>query len=395
MTGFASCPGIVIITLITSLISIPVKAEIWTNEISDVQYGRIGSNVTLLCSASRNGSAVEWRLNGTRVVSSFAVLQNGNLILTNSDSTMEGNYSCHDKKGQLLRATALRLGYGPALLRIHCIAANYYSICCSWEQNVKTFLPTEYISTFRHASKASETCHQDFFRTNVCTIKNPKNWHSSYVVNITEVNPLGSTFTLSRIQFLDIVKPDPPERVSAEPVHGSPRRLRVYWEYPATWPKESSFPLRFQVQYKPVESRSWSVVEATHLTTELTDVLAGHFHIIQVRAMDLLGNGNWSEWSTEIKALPWLEPTPKPEESESSTQSHTENTDHSSTSESKVESEEQYEKLALLVSLGSLGGVFLALLAFFTILIWVRHKGKEETSKQELTSMMKMKSLPM
>lgn len=47
-------------------------------------------------------------------------------------------------------------------------------------------------------------------------------------------------------------------------------------------------------------------VEATHLTTELTDVLAGHFHIIQVRAMDLLGNGNWSEWSTEIKALPWL-----------------------------------------------------------------------------------------
>ncbi|XP_041105439.1 ciliary neurotrophic factor receptor subunit alpha-like [Polyodon spathula] len=110
MTGFASCPGIVIITLITSLISIPVKAEIWTNEISDVQYGRIGSNVTLLCSASRNGSAVEWRLNGTRVASSFAVLQNGNLILTNSDSTMEGNYSCHDKKGQLLTATALRLG---------------------------------------------------------------------------------------------------------------------------------------------------------------------------------------------------------------------------------------------------------------------------------------------
>ncbi|MGH0176070.1 UNVERIFIED_CONTAM: hypothetical protein FKN15_072249 [Acipenser sinensis] len=188
---------------------------------------------------------------------------------------MEGNYSCHDKKGQLLRATSLRLGYMSSL-------------------------------TARHASKASETCHQDFFRTNVCTIKNPKNWHSSYVVNITEVNPLGSTFTLSRIQFLDIVKPDPPERVSAEPVHGSPRRLRVYWEYPATWPKESSFPLRFQVQYKPMESRSWSVVEATHLTTELTDVLAGHFHIIQVRAMDLLGNGNWSEWTTEVKALPWL-----------------------------------------------------------------------------------------
>ncbi|MGH0170231.1 UNVERIFIED_CONTAM: hypothetical protein FKN15_006320 [Acipenser sinensis] len=195
--------------------------------------------IGVLSAPDHSPSAVEWRLNGTRVVSSFAVLQNGNLILTNSDSTMEGNYSCHDKKGQLLRATALRLGY---------VFFNF--------QDMSSL-------TARHASKASETCHQDFFRTNVCTIKNPKNWHSSYVVNITEVNPLGSTFTLSRIQFLDIVKPDPPERVSAEPVHGSPRRLRVYWEYPATWPKESSFPLRFQVQYKPMESRHASKASET------------------------------------------------------------------------------------------------------------------------------------
>lgn len=45
-----------------------------------------------------------------------------------------------------------------------------------------------------------------------------------------------------------------------EPVPLAPRRLHVSWKYPASWPKEPHFQLRFRLQYRPVIHRSWSVV---------------------------------------------------------------------------------------------------------------------------------------
>ncbi|XP_039615587.1 interleukin-11 receptor subunit alpha [Polypterus senegalus] len=397
MTGFASCPGIVIITFITSLIFITSTAEIWNNEVSDVQYGKLGSNVTLVCSESRNGSAVEWRLNGTLLMFAHVILENGNLILTNTDSTMEGNYSCHNKKNQLLKAIFLRLGNAPGLLHVQCRASNHYSITCFWKQHIKTLLPTKYITTFSDAINTFETCHQEPLEINVCTIKNPNSWHPSHLVNITEINPLGASFTLFRIQFLDIVKPDPPEFITTEPIPNYPKRLRVLWKYPASWPEEDHFRLKFQLEYKPLMLSSWSVVETTKREETLKDVLAGHIHVIRVRAKDFLDAGNWSDWSPEITAQAWIaepfsEPTSQPVDYES-INTKQETSDLSSTSQAKVSNNEQYENVALLVSLGSFAGVILALLAFFAVLVWSKHKGKKEATKQEITSMMKMKSL--
>ncbi|KAG2466706.1 I11RA protein, partial [Polypterus senegalus] len=179
------------------------------------------------------------------------ILENGNLILTNTDSTMEGNYSCHNKKNQLLKAIFLRLG----------------------------------------------------------------------------------------------MKPDPPEFITTEPIPNYPKRLRVLWKYPASWPEEDHFRLKFQLEYKPLMLSSWSVVETTKREETLKDVLAGHIHVIRVRAKDFLDAGNWSDWSPEITAQAWI-----------------------------VSNNEQYENVALLVSLGSFAGVILALLAFFAVLVCPRSR---------------------
>ncbi|KAG8429605.1 hypothetical protein GDO86_019699, partial [Hymenochirus boettgeri] len=81
---------------------------------------------------------------------------------------------------------------------------------------------------------------------------------SSYQINITEENPLGSTFRLLDVTVQSIVKPDPPENLLVEPVPFAPRRLHVTWDYPGSWPKELHFQLKFRLQYRPVEHPLWS-----------------------------------------------------------------------------------------------------------------------------------------
>ncbi|XP_066568219.1 interleukin-11 receptor subunit alpha [Amia ocellicauda] len=393
MTGLTSCPGFLIVSLIIALVSIPVKTEIWSNEVSDIQYGALGSNVTLACGSSRGRPSVEWQLNGSGVGSSQTLLQNGDLVLINADLSMEGNYSCHDRRGNLLWATKLRLGYFPGFLNITCMTPNYISITCAWEQTLKTFLPTKYIMTYRDGGQRSEPCRQEFYTINSCKINATKIWHHNHLINITEVNPLGSKYTISKIEIHDIVKPDPPEEISVEPIIGQPTRLLVSWRYPASWSNEIHFQLNFQLRHKPVGSESWSKLKTTNTNVTVNDVLAGHNHIIQVQAIDYTENGHWSEWSPEVKALPWIEPTLPPSET-SNYENVSEELDQSTKNKTTDISMEQYEKLGMLISLGLFAGVILALLALFMVFFWIKHRGKEEATKQELASMMKMKSVP-
>lgn len=60
------------------------------------------------------------------------------------------------------------------------------------------------------------------------------------------------------------VKPDPPERVTATPIHSNPRRLEVSWQSPATWPDIDSFPLKYFLRYRPLIREQWQ-----HVSTAL------------------------------------------------------------------------------------------------------------------------------
>uniref|UniRef100_A0A4W5KU20 Ig-like domain-containing protein n=1 Tax=Hucho hucho TaxID=62062 RepID=A0A4W5KU20_9TELE len=80
-------------------------------EVSDVQYGRLGSNVTLLCRDARDRTSVEWRLNRSSVLPwQHRVTSDGHLVLVLAGHAAEGNYSCHDEQGLLIQTTRLRLG---------------------------------------------------------------------------------------------------------------------------------------------------------------------------------------------------------------------------------------------------------------------------------------------
>lgn len=81
--------------------------------------------------------------------------------------------------------------------------------------------------------------------------------------------PLLSPELMPSLSCVAPVKPDPPEGLRVEPVPSAPRRLRVSWEYPSTWPKELHFQLKFRLQYRPIISSSWSVVSPKQRVGEL------------------------------------------------------------------------------------------------------------------------------
>ncbi|KTF94392.1 hypothetical protein cypCar_00038675, partial [Cyprinus carpio] len=178
MPGLVSCLGDLIVTGILILFSDHVQSEIWTNEgiaqlsclllsVSDVQYGGLGSRVTLTCGGAHGG------VNKAREV---------------------------------------------------------------------------------------DPCKQEDIGVNECMITNPPFWTSKVLVNITEINPLGSNSTIIQIDVHELLKPDPPEDVRVLQVEGQPTQLLVQWSCPSSWPAKilPAFPLTFSLRYRPIGSSYWS-----------------------------------------------------------------------------------------------------------------------------------------
>uniref|UniRef100_A0A8C3CKJ2 IL27B N-terminal Fn3 domain-containing protein n=1 Tax=Cairina moschata TaxID=8855 RepID=A0A8C3CKJ2_CAIMO len=218
----------------------------------------------------RGSSLVQWRREGAAALPEGSAVHQGALVLPHASLAAAGTYSCHGEDGSLLHTVSLRLGHLPGVPFVSCRASDYENFSCSWTSSLETFLPTRYITTYRKKSLTGEEkrrnksghvgpCLQDPSRAGTCTVHRSEFW-SSYRLNITEVNPLGSSFRLLDITMQAIIKPDPPEGLVVEPVPLAPRRLYVSWKYPASWPKEPHFQLRFRLQYRPVIHRSWSVV---------------------------------------------------------------------------------------------------------------------------------------
>ncbi|XP_023664195.1 interleukin-11 receptor subunit alpha isoform X1 [Paramormyrops kingsleyae] len=374
------------ILAILTILCVHVNSEPWIPEAADVQYGSLDCNVTLACSSSLPRSLAEWRLNGsTPVPGQTGLGLDGGLTLVNTTQHMEGIYSCHDEEGNVVHAVKLYLGRAPEPLNVSCRMVNHHVVRCFWKPLVNTYLPSKYIATYRYDNHV-KTCHQEPSKPNECTIGNPPMWYHTVTMNITEVNPLGTASTRIQLQFHKLLRPDPPEAVTLEPVAGQPRKLRVSWRYPSSWPQGSAFPLHFQLRYRPVGSNIWSERITTGTTVMITDMVSGHPHLIQVQAGDELSFGSWSEWSPELLALPWIVEASPTTKEDPAYELFTEPI----TIEPTELPVEKTKGVGVLVCLGLLAGVILLMLCTLIILLWVRQKRRDCMMKRELASMMSM-----
>ncbi|XP_061469046.1 interleukin-11 receptor subunit alpha isoform X2 [Rhineura floridana] len=401
--------GRVVVLLAAVLVttSITMSGE-WGEE--GVTYGQLGKDVILTCAGASPGSPVEWRWDGATVLPGDSAAPPGQLLLPRAQLASEGIYSCHDTSGLLLSSTALRLGRLPGVPSFSCRASNYENFSCFWASSVETFLPTRYIATYRKRlqqpkdeSQRSPTsdmglCIQDPAHPLLCTVSKSQFW-SSYRMNVTEVNPLGSSFRLQDITVQAILKPDPPEGLRAEPVPAAPRRLHVSWEYPSSWPREPHFQLRFRLQYRPVIYNSWSVVETANVSEVITDAFMGLEHVVQVSAKDFLDAGSWSEWSAEAWATPATGQTAAPSEAATAAAEPEWPAEEPSLAPNNepVGRSDPTEKVAVLVSLGVFAFFVLAVILAFAFLLWIRMKkhSKEATKNHDLlAAAIHMKALP-
>ncbi|XP_026576578.1 interleukin-11 receptor subunit alpha isoform X1 [Pseudonaja textilis] len=383
-TGWVS-RGLVLLAMVLATASVPTSGE-WGEE--GVTYAELGRDVALTCPGGDPNSTTRWQRHGGSGLPSDSRVQQGQLLLSHVDPSSEGTYSCQNGAGLPLGSVVLRVGRLPGPPSVSCRASNYENFTCFWTPSVETHLPTRYITSYLSPVKSVGPCVQDPGRPLTCTVSKSEYW-SLYRVNVTEVNPLGSSFTLLNIIAQRITKPDPPEHVRVEPVPQAPRRLRVSWEYPSSWRKELSFQLHFRLRYRPVLHDSWSTIETSNMSEEITDAIMGLEHTVQVSAKDYLDAGSWSEWSPEVRAWPAAGQVTEPSQASPDTielDPPAEEPSPVPDNEPVAGQGDSVEKVATLVSLGVFAFFALVALLLFAFLVWIRAKkqSKEADKHQEL-----------
>ncbi|XP_034457722.1 interleukin-11 receptor subunit alpha isoform X1 [Hippoglossus hippoglossus] len=393
MPGLLSSPVCLTVIWFLSLSLHPSCAQIWTDEVSGVQYGHLESNVTLACGKSQIRTPVVWHLNHSSALPWHKVTSNGTLVLLQVDHSAQGIYSCYDARGLLLHSVKLRLGHSPGLLSVSCQVPNHTHVRCSWVDSVRTFLPAQYNASFKGNSLEWRPCVVDVARKH-CDVDHPAFWQTSHTLRVTETNALGSLITFHIVKLHKLLKPDPPESVSVKELEGYPKRLVVSWKFPSSWPQDDAFPLVFHIRYRPQGSMHWAEFYSEESPVVVLDALAGHLHQVQIQARDEVdAESQWSEWSPLLLMRPWeaytttTEPTEEPE----GTFPEKPETSTAKTHNPVIEGE---GNLGLVILLVLFSVVLLITVPSLIYVVWVRQRRSDHVTKQELTSMVKMKSMP-
>ncbi|XP_040914879.1 interleukin-11 receptor subunit alpha [Toxotes jaculatrix] len=400
MPGLLSSPVCLTVIWFLSWSLHPSCAQIWTGEVSGVQYGRLESNVTLAC-GSQVRTPVVWHLNYSASLPWHKVTSDGALVLLHVGHSAQGIYSCYDHRGLLLHSVKLRLGHPPGLLSVSCQVPNHTHVRCSWVDSVKTFLPAQYNASLRGSGEEWRPCVVDITRKH-CDVDHPTFWQTIHTIRITEANALGSETTFARFRLHELLKPDPPESLLVKEIEGYAKRLQVSWNLPSSWPLHDAFPLVFQIRYRPQGSIYWSEIYSEESPVVISDALAGHLHQVQIRARDEVNTESlWSEWSPQVLVRPWEDyTTTNTDEEFPSEDSYfddilSDNTKpETSTAKSHNPVLEDESNLGLVILLVLFSVVVLITVPSLIYVVWVRQRRSDHVTKQELTSMVKMKSMP-
>lgn len=396
MPGLWSSPVCLTVICFLSWSLAPSRAQNGRDEVSGLQYGHLRSNVTLACGNSPVRTPVVWHLNHSSVLPWHQVTSNGSLILLQTDLSAQGDYSCYDQQGLLVHSLSLRLGYPPGPLNISCRVPSHTQFRCSWSSYKDTYLPAKYNASFGD----SKPCAVDTSEKH-CDIHQPGFWQVTHFLKVTETNALDSQTTILQFKLYELLKPDPPESVVVDTFEGHPTRLQISWSFPSSWPRDDAFPLTFHIRYRPQGSSYWSESFTDESPRIIFDALAGHVHEVEVRARDEVNQYSlWSEWSVPVLVTPWQDDLiPDPTE-----ELHQEvffpngffppfTKPETSTAKSHNPAYEEEGNLGLVVLLVLFSVVIFTTVLSLVFVMWVKQRRRNQENKQELTSMVKMKSM--
>ncbi|KAL8177896.1 UNVERIFIED_CONTAM: hypothetical protein K2H54_023144 [Gekko kuhli] len=309
-------PWILTLTLLLPTCSASYKDPTWLQKEEDLvvqQYATLElAEVLLKCPAPEGVSTVEWRANHTAgLIWKVSVREDGSLALRNVSLAQEAEYSCHDPTtGQVLHKVYLKLGYPPEKPSIQCFATSYASpINCTWKLETETHLDTSFLTTYRHGMDGEEhECVQASSGANSCSIADVQLFSIvPYVLNVTAVNPLGTSTSLFPFLMNQIIKPDPPEDLKVSTIPRESRKLRLDWKPPSSWLFLEYFPLKYVIRYSRNGTDNSKMTRPSEQTSfVLTGIHPGATYHVQVAAKDYLDNGEYSAWSSPASGAAWM-----------------------------------------------------------------------------------------
>ncbi|XP_068942917.1 interleukin-27 subunit beta isoform X2 [Petaurus breviceps papuanus] len=207
-----------------------------------------------------------------------------------------------------------KLEESPGLLSVQCWAVRYpEAIDCSWttdretETNPEQDLQASFIATYRlgmFAQGETHPCLQPSPEAHSCVIPNIQMFSMiPYIFNITVITQQGARSSLVPFIAEHIIKPDPPEAISVNPVPG--KQLRVQWEPPHSWPFPKYFPLKYLIRYQRQGATRFRQVGPIEETSFILQGLRPRTQYqVQVAAGDFMDYGELSTWSTVMATTP-------------------------------------------------------------------------------------------
>ncbi|XP_065767302.1 interleukin-12 receptor subunit beta-2 isoform X2 [Muntiacus reevesi] len=183
------------------------------------------------------------------------------------------------------------------------------TVTCAWDRGRDTHLYTAYTLQLNGPKNLTwqKQCNDHYCDHLDLEINlTPESLESSYTVKVTAINSLGSASSFpSSFTLLDIVRPLPPWDIRIKFVNASVNRCTLLW-------RDEGLVLLNRLRYRPINSRSWNMVNATNAKGrhDLLDLKPFTEYEFQISSKLHLYKGSWSDWSESLRTqTPEEEPT--------------------------------------------------------------------------------------
>ncbi|XP_077802043.1 interleukin-6 receptor subunit alpha isoform X4 [Macaca mulatta] len=290
-----------------------------------------GDSVTLTCPGGEpeDNATVHWVLRKPAVGSHLSRWAGvgRRLLLRSVQLHDSGNYSCY-RAGRPAGTVHLLVDVPPEEPQLSCFRKSPLSnVVCEWGPRSTPSPTTKAVLLVRKfqnspAEDFQEPCqYSQESQKFSCQLAVPEGDSSFYIVSMCVASSVGSKLSKTQtFQGCGILQPDPPANITVTAVARNPRWLSVTWQDPHSW-NSSFYRLRFELRYRAERSKTfttWMVKDLQHHCV-IHDAWSGLRHVVQLRAQEEFGQGEWSEWSPEAMGTPWTESRSPPAENEVST----------------------------------------------------------------------------
>nr|XP_031321206.1 interleukin-12 receptor subunit beta-2 isoform X2 [Camelus dromedarius] len=175
------------------------------------------------------------------------------------------------------------------------------TMTCTWERGRDTHLYTAYTLQLNGPKNLTWQKQCDYHYCDHLDLGinlTPESPESSYTAKVIAVNSLGSAASLPfTFTLLDVVRPLPPWDIRIKFVNASVSRCTLQW-------RDEGLVLLNRLRYRPINSRSWNMVNATNAKGrhDLLHLKPFTEYEFQISSKLHLYKGSWSDWSEPLRA---------------------------------------------------------------------------------------------